>query len=103
MAERPLIWPMRAILYVGGAFVLVAGLQLWLFADRTDEIFAWTIDSRMSAAFIGSFYWAASILALLERAPADLGAGAPWRPGCHGVRLAHSGGNASAPRPLPPG
>ena len=66
MAERPLIWPMRAILYVGGVFVLVAGLQLWLFADRTDEIFAWTIDSRISAAFIGSFYWAASILALLS-------------------------------------
>jgi hypothetical protein len=64
--ERPLIWPMRAILYVGGFFVLVAGLQLWVFADRTDEIFAWTIDSRLSAAFIGSFYWSASILALLS-------------------------------------
>jgi hypothetical protein len=57
---------MRAILYVGGIFVLVAGLQLWVLADRTDEIFAWTIDARMSAAFIGSFYWAASILALLS-------------------------------------
>ncbi len=64
--ERSLIWPMRAILYVGGFFVLVAGLQLWVFADRTDEIFAWTIDSRLSAAFIGSFYWSASILALLS-------------------------------------
>lgn len=66
MHERPLIWPMRAILYVGGFFVLVAGLQLWVLADRTDELFAWTIDSRMSAAFVGSFYWAASILALLS-------------------------------------
>jgi hypothetical protein len=66
MSERPLIWPMRAILYVGGGFVLVAGVQLWVFPDRTDDIFAWTIDSRMSAAFIGSFYWSASILALLS-------------------------------------
>ena len=65
-AERPLIWPMRAILYVGGVFVLVAGVQLWVFSGRTDEIFAWTIQSQLSAAFIGSFYWAAAILALLS-------------------------------------
>jgi hypothetical protein len=64
--ERPLIWPMRTILCVGGFFVLVAGIQLWAFSDRTDEIFAWTIQSQMSAAFIGSFYWAAAILALLS-------------------------------------
>jgi hypothetical protein len=66
VTARPLIWPMRAILYIGGFFVLVAGLQLWVFADRTDEIFAWTIASQMSAAFIGSFYWSAAILALLS-------------------------------------
>jgi hypothetical protein len=64
--ERRLIRPMRAILYAGGFFVLVAGLQLWILADRTDELFAWTIDSRMSAAFIGSFYWSAAVLALLS-------------------------------------
>lgn len=64
--ERQLIWPMRAILYVGGFFVLVAGVQLFLFSGRTDEIFAWTIQSELSAAYIGSFYWAASILALLS-------------------------------------
>lgn len=57
---------MRAILYIGGFFVLVAGLQLWIFSARTDEIFAWTIASQMSAAFIGSFYWAAAVLALLS-------------------------------------
>lgn len=57
---------MRAILYIGGFFVLVAGLQLWLFSARTDEIFAWTIASQMSAAFIGSFYWAAAVLALMS-------------------------------------
>lgn len=65
-SERPLIWPMRALLYVGGGFVLAAGLQLWLFADRTDEIFAWTIDPEITAAFIGSFYWSAAVLALLS-------------------------------------
>ena len=65
-SERPLIWPMTTLLYVGGAFVLVAGVQLWLFADRTDELFAWTIDADITAAFIGSFYWSAAVLALLS-------------------------------------
>jgi hypothetical protein len=57
---------MRALLYIGGGFVLVAGLQLWIFADRTGEIFAWTIDTEITAAFIGSFYWGAAVLALLS-------------------------------------
>jgi len=66
MSERPLIWPMRAILWVGGGFVLVAGVQLFLFPTRTDEIFAWTIDSRMSVTLLGSFYGGAAVLALLS-------------------------------------
>lgn len=66
MSERPLIWPMRAILWIGGGFVLVAGIQLFGFPDRTDEIFAWTIKSRMSATFLGACYLAASVLALLS-------------------------------------
>jgi len=65
-SERRLILPMRALLYVGAGFVLAAGLQLWLLADRTDEIFAWTIDAEITAAFIGSCYWAAAVLALLS-------------------------------------
>ena len=66
MSERPLLWPMRAILWVGGGFLLIAGIQLFLFPDRTDEIFAWTIDSRMSATCLGAFYLAAAMLALLS-------------------------------------
>jgi len=64
--ERPLIWPMRALLYVGGGFVLVAGLQLWLLSGRTAKLFAWTIDSEMTAAFLGSCYWSAAVVALLS-------------------------------------
>jgi hypothetical protein len=66
MSERPLIWPMRAILWIGGGFVLVAGFQLFVFTTRTDELFAWTIDSRMSATFLGAFYASAAVLALLS-------------------------------------
>lgn len=55
---------MRAILWIGGGSVLIAGIQLFGFPGRTDEIFAWTIGSQMSAAFLGGFYLAAAVLAL---------------------------------------
>lgn len=57
---------MRAILWIGGGFVLIAGIQLFVFPTRTDEIFAWTINSQMSAACLGSFYGSAAVLALLS-------------------------------------
>ena len=65
-SERRLIGGMRALLYVGGGFVLAAGFQLWVFADRTDDVFAWTIRSELTAAWLGSFYWSAAVLALLS-------------------------------------
>ena len=37
-----------------------------MFPARTDEIFAWTINSPMSATCLGSFYGAAAVLALLS-------------------------------------
>jgi hypothetical protein len=66
MSERLLIWPMRAILWIGGGFLLIAGIQLFGFPSRTDEIFAWTIDSRMSATCLGGFYLSAAMLAMLS-------------------------------------
>ena len=62
--ERSLSGPMRAILWIGGGFVLVAGIQLFAFSDRTDEYFAWTIASEQSAAFLGAFYLMAAAIAL---------------------------------------
>lgn len=64
VSERLLMRPMRAILWIGGGFVLIAGVQLFGFPGRTDEFFAWTIGSEMSAAFLGSFYLVAAVLAL---------------------------------------
>jgi hypothetical protein len=64
VSERPLIRPVRASLWIGGGFVLIAGVQLFGFPGRTDELFAWTIGSKMSAAFLGSFYLLAAVLAL---------------------------------------
>jgi hypothetical protein len=51
--------------------VLIAGVQLFVLPGRTDELFAWTIDSRMSATFLGAFYLSASVLALLSAREAN--------------------------------
>jgi hypothetical protein len=61
--ERGLFWGMRTILWVGGGFVFLAGVQLFVFSDRTDEMFAWTIEPPTTAAFLGACYWAAAVLA----------------------------------------
>ena len=61
--ERELFWGMRAILWIGGGFVLLAGVQLFGLATRTDELFAWTIQPPVTAAFLGACYWAAAVLA----------------------------------------
>ena len=64
MSERTLHPLMRAILLVGGIFVVIAGIQLYVFPGRTDELFAWTIASELSAATLGAFYLSAAVLAL---------------------------------------
>lgn len=50
---------MRRLLYVAAALVFLAGVQLFVFPMRTDRYFAWTIDSPMTAVFLGASYWSA--------------------------------------------
>ena len=57
---------MRAILVIGGGFVLVAGLQLYVLSEHTDYWFAWTIEPALTAAFLGAFYLDACVLALFS-------------------------------------
>ncbi len=52
---------MRALLVVAGVLVVLAGVQLFVFALRTDRWFAWTIDPPMTAVFLGASYWAAAV------------------------------------------
>ena len=47
---------MRRMLYVAGCFVLIAGFQLFVLTDRTEDFFAWTIDPPLTAAFLGAGY-----------------------------------------------
>jgi hypothetical protein len=50
---------MRGLLWVAGVLVLLAGVQLVVFTARTATYFAWTIQPPLTAAFLGSAYWAA--------------------------------------------
>src|SRR5207247_3887556 len=56
---RPLITPMRWLLYAASALVFLAGLQLTVFTEQTATYFAWTISPPLTAAFLGASYWAA--------------------------------------------
>jgi len=48
---------MRSLLWAAGALVALAGFQLFVFTERTDRYFAWTIDRPLTAAFLGAAYW----------------------------------------------
>src|SRR5438094_7950435 len=56
---RPLIIPMRWLLYAASTLVFLAGLQLTVFTEQTATYFAWTIMRPLTAAFLGASYWAA--------------------------------------------
>src|SRR5437870_5418344 len=56
---RPVIAPMRWLLYAASSLVFLAGLQLSLLTEQTDTYFAWTIAPPLTAAFLGAAYWAA--------------------------------------------
>ncbi len=49
----------RWMLHVAAALVFLAGVQLFVFPLRTEEHFAWTIGSPMTAVFLGASYWSA--------------------------------------------
>ncbi|HEX7097668.1 MAG TPA: hypothetical protein VF377_00390 [Acidimicrobiia bacterium] len=51
---------MRRLLIVAGVLVALAGIQLFVFSERTERFFAWTIDPPLTAAFLGGSYWASA-------------------------------------------
>jgi hypothetical protein len=61
----PLAGPVRVLLQVAAVLVFLAGVQLFLFPRRTDEYFAWTVASPMTAVFLGASYWSAVGLELV--------------------------------------
>jgi len=68
VAMRPLVPAMRRLLFTAAVLVFLAGLQLFVFTDRTATFFPWTIANPLAAAFIGAAYWASlAIEALAAR------------------------------------
>jgi hypothetical protein len=70
----PLIRPLRAILYVAAILVLAAATSLFVFSEDTARLFAWTIASPLTAAFLGANYagaFALEFLAARRRAWSD--------------------------------
>jgi hypothetical protein len=52
-----IVEPLRALSAVAFFLVLIAGLQLFVFAADTAHYFAWTIAPSLSAALLGASYW----------------------------------------------
>jgi hypothetical protein len=57
---------MRLNLLIGSALPALAGLSLFVGTNDTDRYSAWTIDSAITAAFIGGAYWAGFVLTFVS-------------------------------------
>src|SRR6266566_659123 len=62
---QPVTAGMRRMLYVAAALVFLAGVPLFLLTEHTDQFFAWTIQSHLTAAFLGAAYWSSFVLEIL--------------------------------------
>ena len=59
------VLPITRIVFVPAAVLaIIAGIQLYVLTEQTDEYFAWTISSPLSAAFLGGGYWSGALLLL---------------------------------------
>jgi hypothetical protein len=56
---------MRWFLRAGALLAIIAGTQLTILTEHTDTYFFWTIGSPITAAFLGSTFTAAAVLALI--------------------------------------
>jgi hypothetical protein len=56
---------------LGSFLSLVAGVQLFIFSERTDIYFAWTIQSSLTAATLGGFYLGTMTFGYLAARQAD--------------------------------
>jgi hypothetical protein len=67
MDQRSMTPEIRTFFWgVGCAFSAIAGLVLFLFPERTDSLFAWTIVRGDTAAFIGACFLGFSLVSLLS-------------------------------------
>jgi hypothetical protein len=60
---KPMMPGVRAGLVAIASVIFWLGLSLFVFSTHTDDLFAWTIDPPLTAAFLGASYWASTTLA----------------------------------------
>jgi hypothetical protein len=63
-ATRPMTPGVRAGLVAIASVIFWLGLSLFVFPTHTDDLFAWTIQPPLTAAFLGASYWASTTLAV---------------------------------------
>ncbi|HSL42731.1 MAG TPA: hypothetical protein VK897_04815 [Anaerolineales bacterium] len=56
---------LRYVFSIGSFLGLLAGIELFFLSSQTDLYFAWTIQSTLTAATFGAFYFGAMIFGLL--------------------------------------
>jgi hypothetical protein len=56
---------MQRMLWVAALLVFSIGIPLFLLSELTERYFAWTIQSPLTAAFLGAAYWSSGVLELL--------------------------------------
>ncbi len=62
---RPISKGMRWLLIAAGTLVLLAGFQLFILTEYTDQYFAWTIQPFITAAFLGGGYFSSFLMEFL--------------------------------------
>ncbi len=62
---RLLTHGMRRMLMTASILVFVIGIPLFLLSTQTESFFAWTINSSLTAAFLGASYWSSGVLEYL--------------------------------------
>jgi hypothetical protein len=70
-ATRPMTPGVRAGLVAIASVIFWLGLSLFVFPTHTDDLFAWTIQPPLTAAFLGASYWASTTLAAACAAERD--------------------------------
>jgi hypothetical protein len=68
---RPMTPGVRAGLVAIASVIFWLGLSLFVFPTHTDDLFAWTIQPPLTAAFLGASYWASTTLAVACAAERD--------------------------------
>lgn len=53
---------MSDLLVVAAILVFIIGIPLFVLSEQTEQYFAWTIASPLTAAFLGAAYWSSCLL-----------------------------------------